>query len=67
MKIGELTLDEYISLLDNLHKRILEIALEIKRLCEEHDIKYFLIGGSLLGAVRHHGFIHGMTIWILGF
>lgn len=57
MKIGELTLDEYISLLDNLHKRILEIALEIKRLCEEHDIKYFLIGGSLLGAVRHQGFI----------
>lgn len=26
-------------------------------LCTKHDIKYFLTGGSLLGAIRHHGFI----------
>jgi lipopolysaccharide cholinephosphotransferase len=26
-------------------------------LCLKHDLKYFLIGGSLLGAVRHQGFI----------
>jgi lipopolysaccharide cholinephosphotransferase len=26
-------------------------------LCMKHDIKYFLTGGSLLGAIRHHGFI----------
>lgn len=57
MKINELSLDKYIALLDDLHKRILEIALEIKRICEKHDIKFFLIGGSLLGAVRHQGFI----------
>lgn len=26
-------------------------------LCVKHDIKYFLTGGSLLGAIRHQGFI----------
>ncbi|GAB3911453.1 LicD family protein [Mucilaginibacter boryungensis] len=26
-------------------------------LCNEHQIEYFLIGGSLLGAIRHQGFI----------
>ncbi len=35
----------------------LEIALEIKRVCEENDIPYFLAAGSFLGAVRHQGFI----------
>lgn len=26
-------------------------------LCSKHDIEYFLVGGSLLGAIRHQGFI----------
>lgn len=40
-----------------LQKEIFEVFLEVKRVCEELDIKYFIMGGTALGAVRHGGFI----------
>lgn len=43
--------------LERLHKIEIEILNEIVRICEKEKLQYFLIGGTLLGAVRHKGFI----------
>lgn len=42
---------------EKLKKAQLMIACEIKRICEENHISYFLDAGSMLGAIRHKGFI----------
>lgn len=36
---------------------MLDMLVEIDTFCREKDIKYFLAGGTLIGAVRHKGFI----------
>ena len=43
--------------LERIHRIQLELALEVKRICGIHRLKYFLVAGTLLGAVRHKGFI----------
>lgn len=43
--------------LRHLQLVILEIARSIDKLCRDNDIKYFILGGSAIGAIRHKGFI----------
>ncbi len=40
-----------------IRKILLNTLLYIKDICEENSIRYYLCYGTLLGAVRHHGFI----------
>lgn len=42
---------------NKLHDEILDIMDVIKDLCDRNDIRYFITGGTLLGAIRHGGFI----------
>lgn len=43
--------------LRRLQLALLEMLHEIDDVCRKHDITYFLSSGSVLGAVRHSGFI----------
>ena len=47
---GELSLRE-------IQKISLDIMIRVDEICDAHDFRYYLYGGSLLGAVRHKGFI----------
>lgn len=41
-----------------LHQmRMLEMLIYVDNICKKHNIKYFLCGGTCLGAYRHGGFI----------
>ena len=35
----------------------LDMLVEFDRLCQEHGINYVILGGTMLGAVRHKGYI----------
>lgn len=43
--------------LDKAHACMTEILSEIDRVCQKHDIKWWIEDGTLLGALRHKGFI----------
>ena len=40
-----------------LHQVDVDIVKEVVRICDKHDLKYYMLGGTMLGAIRHKGFI----------
>ena len=43
--------------IDEIQKDLLQISLSFREICDRHNIPYVMLGGTMLGAVRHHGFI----------
>ena len=43
--------------IDELHGHILQILLKVDQVCREHGLRYYCWAGTMLGAVRHGGFI----------
>ena len=42
---------------NELHEILLDIAKEFHGICTENGIPYYMLGGTMLGAIRHKGFI----------
>lgn len=40
-----------------LQLKILEILQAVDKTCKEHNLRYYLTAGTMLGAIRHKGFI----------
>ena len=43
--------------LDECHRLLLQIATTFADICERHHIPYYMLGGTMMGAIRHQGFI----------
>lgn len=43
--------------IDEIKKLQLDMLVYVADFCEKHDLKYFLAYGTLLGAIRHKGYI----------
>ena len=53
--------------LEEIQKISLEILLQVTDLCEKLKLRYFLAWGTLIGAIRHKGFIpwdDDVDIWV---
>lgn len=43
--------------MDLVHRGIIETVQVFTKICDENNLKYLMTGGTLIGAVRHQGFI----------
>ncbi|WP_288887379.1 phosphorylcholine transferase LicD [uncultured Eubacterium sp.] len=43
--------------MSELQKKLLDMLKWFDKICEENNISYYAIGGTMLGAARHNGFI----------
>jgi lipopolysaccharide cholinephosphotransferase len=43
--------------MEQLRKIQIKLLDEFVRICDENNLTYFLVGGTLLGAIRHRGYI----------
>ncbi|MBE6794322.1 MAG: LicD family protein [Ruminococcaceae bacterium] len=43
--------------LRKLQKTELEVLMELDRVCRKHNLRYYIVGGTLIGAARTGGFI----------
>ena len=43
--------------LKSLHGELVKMMKEIHQICVKHEIKYTMLAGTMLGAIRHKGFI----------
>ena len=43
--------------INECHGHLLEIARVFDKICTENNIPYYMLGGTMLGAIRHKGFI----------
>lgn len=46
-----------ITSIKEIHLILLDIAKEFHCICTKHNIPYYMLGGTMLGAIRHKGFI----------
>ena len=50
---GSITYD----IVDQAHKRILKVAVAVRDILQKHQIPYSIFFGSVIGSVRHKGFV----------
>ncbi len=51
------TLNRHNDILRKLQLEELEILKSFDKICRKHNLRYYIVGGTLIGAVRHKGFI----------
>lgn len=43
--------------IQEIHSVLLNMLIDFDTICRKHKLTYYMVGGTLLGAVRHNGFI----------